>query len=186
MQCSCKQKGMALIVTLVMILVLALLAVGTSRDNALEQRMSFNAQQYNSAYQQAESIFSRVEAMVVAEDIGEDDIGDAGVYAMAGENDSLPDSFNVSDFSAWDDKNSVAVMDEVGADGINQRQRVGRFIIEDNGLTGKPCLNANNCKNASTPRERVWGVAVLGESDDDSTASAYAHIILVGNVMVAE
>lgn len=181
-----EQRGIALLTTLVLILVLALLSVAVSRNNVLEQRMSFNAQQHNLAYQQAESVFARVEAMLMDGDISEEDIGDTGIYAIRGGNDDLPSDFNLSDFSAWGSENSVAMIGEASIGGVVQEQRIGRYIIENKGLTGEPCLNASNCHHSAKPRERIWRVVVLGESDDDAGGNAYAHVILVGSAIVAE
>lgn len=55
----CQQRGVALLVSLILLLLLTILAITAARTSALQQRMASNAQEQNSAFQAAESGISR-------------------------------------------------------------------------------------------------------------------------------
>jgi type IV pilus assembly protein PilX len=54
-----RQRGVALVVSLVLLLLLTILAITAARTSSLQQRMAGNAQEQNSAFQAAESGLSR-------------------------------------------------------------------------------------------------------------------------------
>lgn len=54
-----QQQGVALLVSLVLLLLLTVLAITAARTSSLQQRMASNAQEQNSAFQAAESGLSR-------------------------------------------------------------------------------------------------------------------------------
>lgn len=54
-----RQRGVVLVVSLMLLLLLTILAITAARTSSLQQRMAGNAQEQNSAFQAAESGLSR-------------------------------------------------------------------------------------------------------------------------------
>ena len=100
------QRGGALIISLVFLLVITLMAVTSMRSTTLQERMAGNTRDRNLAFQAAESGLREAEMYIegIASLGGFDGVG--GLY---GRTDTEPD---YQDYSMWSDGSSYVTADE--------------------------------------------------------------------------
>lgn len=118
-----KQSGVALFISLVLLLVLTIIGVSSVQTTSLEVRMTRNEHDSVLAFQAAESALrdaeAQIETLISTADFTE--AGNNGLYVIA----SVDDEENWKDADVWSGGNSIVVDTEVT--GVAEQPR---YIIE--------------------------------------------------------
>ena len=103
-----RERGAAMVIALVMLLVLTILATASARMSLMEERMTGNTQDRNIAFQAAEAGLRSGEAEAQAPVLPDFDVNAGGLYTPADPGD--PQVWETVD---WEDEADVLVSDEL-------------------------------------------------------------------------
>lgn len=104
---SSRERGAAMVIALVMLLVLTLLATASARMTLLEERMTGNTQDRGVAFQSAEAGLRAGEELVQANVLPEFDVNAEGLY----DEDAVPDA--VWEGVDWEDDDEVLTYEDI-------------------------------------------------------------------------
>lgn len=134
-----KQKGVVLVVSLVMLLLLTLIGITGSQVTSLEEKMAGNAKDQNLAFQAAESALIEAEKFILlpSTDLSTFNVGTSG---LLGQDD--PDTLDVIEFpepvdffnsNTWVDANTIETESDFSANFVNNSGAVipnPRYVIK--------------------------------------------------------
>ena len=121
-----RQKGVVLIVSMVMLLLLTLIGVTGSQVTSLEERMAGNVRDQNIAFQAAEATLLAAEQYILATDSGPatySELPDPGPIPSTGKNGLLGQAIAEPNFfsaATWTGSNSATTPVNFGADFRNK------------------------------------------------------------------
>lgn len=150
------QRGVALIVVLILLLVVTLLGLASMRGTLLQERMAGNVVARGQAFQAAEAVLREAEAFAATQPTLPDSGCTNGVCAMPGAGD--PPAWEADGF--WDTTGNYRLASEEIGD-IQPR-----YVVEDYGqsesaaCTGSVDMSASPCTNA----KQVYRITVLSRA----------------------
>lgn len=168
-----RQKGAALVVGLIILLVLTVIGVNSMGSLVLEERMASNTRQSMMAAQQAEIALRAGEAWIAANvsssaSIAQFSSGSAELYSQK---EPIRAPFDVFDESLWAGASSSAV-DISGIDPDDAGPKANlvgqnpRYIIEYLGRAGKFHGDLNPTAASPDTRDYVFRITAIGWGED--------------------
>ena len=175
-----KQRGAALVVSLIILLIMTVIGVTSMRGSVLEEKMAGNARQAMVASHAAEASLRAGETWIIANvknpgDLVQFSNGTLGLYSQR--DPLLLPGFDIYDDSAWAG-NSVSVgLTGIIPPGGLKNQLVSQdpaYIVEYIGRVGPPPLNYDK----PDPRQYAFRITAIGWGEDANAhflAESYFH-----------
>lgn len=162
---SARQRGVALVVVLILLLIMTLLGLASLRGTLLEQRMSANLFDRSLAFQAAEAALREGEARVAS-------IAPASVFPVSGCADGLCAPPDANDPDRW-------MVDAIWSSGASHASTANfgtletapRYIVEWLRCTG----SAEICTADGRWRDRTVPCITEGDVSPDAVCSQYSH-----------
>ncbi len=156
-----KQSGAVLATSLIILTILSLLTVSSSRTTILQERMTFGARDAHFALQSAELAISSAENYLDGENLNLDNFsegGNGGLYTP----DNAPS--DLSAIATWADNKTAA-----SGDTVNDDIEAGRYFIEYLGRLGDASVEdvtqicSNDCQNTVTTTANSFRIVARGK-----------------------
>ncbi len=159
-RCPVRQRGAALIVSLLILIVLTLIGVSAMSTSSLEEKMASNSRDLNLAFQAAESALKDAERFIDnLASVSAFDGSVAGLYPPVSENNPPPDFFSGP---VWEQ----AIVYPGTIDGVASPPR---YIIELVGTMGNDDINIGDYSSSSGAGEiTTFRITARGTGGSDS------------------